>query len=140
MEKFLHPVEPKNVFYETNKFRFQKKLKGLTFFTATLMLMFFSFSAFSFKNYSSQLNEEPIDVIVGNAAPHIPVMDTTDKMKNLNALNLWIASYPDEVIQYKKVILPALKSIKVKTLSPTFAAVYDETKAQYKLITKILNW
>jgi len=139
MEKFLHPVEPKNVSYDRNKFRLQKKLKSFTFLTATCMLMFFSFTAFNFINHPSQLNEEPIDVIVGNAAPHIPVMDKTDKTQNINALNLWIASYPDEVIQYKKVILPALKSVKVKTLSPTFASAYNDTKAQYKLITKILN-
>ena len=42
MEKFLHPVELKNVSYERNKIRFQKKFKSFTFFTATLMLMFFS--------------------------------------------------------------------------------------------------
>ena len=42
MEKFLHPVELKNVSYERNKIRFQKKLKSFTFLTATLMLMFFS--------------------------------------------------------------------------------------------------
>ena len=45
MEKFLHPVELKNVSYERNKFKFQKKLKSFTFLTATLMLMFFSFTA-----------------------------------------------------------------------------------------------
>ena len=31
MEKFLHPVELKNVSYERNKFKFQKKLKNFTF-------------------------------------------------------------------------------------------------------------
>ena len=44
MEKSLLPVVLKNVSQGRNAFRFQKKLKGLTFFTATLLLMFFSFN------------------------------------------------------------------------------------------------
>jgi len=47
MKKLLHPLELKNVSYAGNIFKFQKKLKGLTFFTATLMLMFFSFTSFA---------------------------------------------------------------------------------------------
>ena len=163
MEKFLLPVELKNVSYERNKFKFQKKFKNLTFISAILVLLFCSLKASSITNNSSkppedniyinlqnnQTDDLPIDVIVGNAAPHIPVMIKTtkegkksgyNKEENLLAINKWIASYPDEVAKYKDVIEPALKGIKVKSLSPTFASSYNDTKAQYKIIASILKW
>ena len=40
MEKFLHPVELKNVSYERNKIRFQKKLKSFYYSMTFIVFMF----------------------------------------------------------------------------------------------------
>ena len=70
MEKFLHPVELKNVSYERNKIRFQKKLKSFTFLTATLMLMFFSFTVSAKSRSINNSNEDGwvLDTIVNKVA------------------------------------------------------------------------
>ena len=81
MEKFLHPVELKNVSYERNKFKFQKKLKGFSFFTATLLLMFFSF-AVSAKSLSiNNSNDEGwiLDTIVNKVAFYHKIVLCGDK-------------------------------------------------------------
>lgn len=163
MEKTLLSLEHENVSYIGKKFKFQKKFKNLTFISTILVLLFCFLKASSIPNNSSKLFEDniyinlqnyqtedlPIDVIVGNAAPHIPVMIKTtkegkksvyNKEKNLLAINKWITSYPDEVEKYKDVIEPALKGIKVKSLSPTFTSSYNDTKAQYKMIASTLKW
>ena len=81
MEKFLHPVELKNVSYERNKFKFQKKLKGFSFFTTTLLLMFFSF-AVSAKSLSiNNSNDEGwiLDTIVNKVAFYHKIVLCGDK-------------------------------------------------------------
>jgi hypothetical protein len=59
MKKSLHSVELKNVSYERNKFKFQKKFKNLTFLMATFTLLFFSLiaTASHSKSISSSKNE-----------------------------------------------------------------------------------
>ena len=81
MEKFLHPVELKNVSYERNKFRFQKKLKNFAFFTTTLMLMFFSFAASAKSLSINDSNEDGwvLDTIVNKVAFYHKIVLCGDK-------------------------------------------------------------
>ena len=81
MEKFLHPVELKNVSYERNKIRFQKKFKSFTFFTATLMLMFFSFAGSAKSVSINNSNEEGwiLDTVVNKVSFYHKIVLCGDK-------------------------------------------------------------
>jgi hypothetical protein len=99
MKKILHPVELKNVSYEGNVFKFQKKLKGLTFFTATLMLMFFSYT--------------------GSANQFIEKSTNLKLCTHFNELHFeedWVLIFQDSItkVSYKKITCEGTPSIKLK--------------------------
>ena len=152
MNKLLHFWVSETVSYERNIFKFPKKI----FFFLMFLISFSASEAYCkskeiqyLNKYSTIQEDAPIDVIVGNAAPHIPIMIKINNQENetkynneenLKAIKVWISSYPNEVANYKKIIVQALDSVEVKSLSPIFSSIYNDTKTQYKLIASLLKW
>jgi hypothetical protein len=102
---------------------------------------------------STVKNQPPMDVPIGQVAPHIPVMlkangqDNIFKYggytydKNLNILNLknWITQYPDEVSSYNKVIKTLFEEYKNEANDQILRSIYIDAKAQYILIKKLIK-
>jgi hypothetical protein len=102
---------------------------------------------------SLSTKHSPIDVPIGQVAPHIPVMLKANGQgntfsyggyvyaKDLNIQNLrsWINQYPNEVSNYTKMIKGLLKQEHNDDNSQLFAATYIDAKAQYVLIQKLLK-
>jgi hypothetical protein len=140
MIKISHSRVFKTVSYERILSKFQKK-------TVLFVILFTSFSgAYCQSNVPESV---PIDVVIGKAAAHVPAMirlndqgqeTNYNEKENLAAIEVWISSYPDEVAEYKKIIVQSLNSVEVDSLSPVFTSVYNDTKVQYEMIALILKW
>lgn len=98
-------------------------------------------------------NNPPMDVPIGQIAPHIPVMlkangqentfryggYTYDKNLNVQNLKNWINQYPDEVSNYTKIIKNLFKEYKNDANDQLLRSIYTDAKAQYILIKKLLK-
>ena len=148
MEKFLHPVELKSVSYERNKFRFQKKLKGLV-----SLLIFLAVYTLSTNNVSAQttplLKDHPVKI----AAPNLPEMvrasaseenvfhglDHSYSKANEATVRAWILKHPSELESYKTAIIIFIKDSEAKTLTDSEKETYSDLKSQYFMIIQLAN-
>lgn len=148
MEKFLHPVELKNVSYERNKIRFQKKLKGLIG-----LLIFLAVYTFSTNNVNAQTTPLPKDHPVKVAAPNLPEMVRASASEenvfhglgnsyskaNEATVKAWIAKYPTELESYKTAISIFIKEAESKTLTDSEKDTFSDLKSQYFMIIQLAN-
>lgn len=148
MKKSLHSVELKNVSYERNKFKFQKKLKGLV-----SLLIFLAVYTLSTNNVSAQTTPLPKDHPVKVAAPNLPEMVRASASEenvfhglghsyskaNEATVKAWIAKYPTELESYKTAISIFIKDSESKTLTDSEKETYRDLKSQYFMIIQLAN-
>lgn len=126
MEKPLLPVELNDVSYERNKTKFQKKFKSFTFFTATLMLMFFSFTVSAKSLSINNSNEEGwvLDTIINKVAFYHKIVLCGDKnavllkFDNQNQTEVsisWKESFKTKQMLSNVIGFKEVKTLNVKT-------------------------
>lgn len=133
MEKFLHLVELKNVSYERNKIRFQKKLKSFTFLTATLMLMFFSFTVSAKSRSINNSNEDGwvLDTIVNKVAFYHKIVLCGDKnavllkFDNQNQTEVSVSWKESFKTKQMPDLLEGYNGVKSLNLKPGFTNALD---------------
>jgi hypothetical protein len=123
MEKLLCPLEFKNVSYEGNTFKFQKKLKGLTFFTATLLLMFFSS-----KTFATSKNEHQ------KFKFNLQVINLSEKMLISNFIDTISAEFNSKT-SLKLDVKKPLSSYYIANISLLKFASSEESEAFFNSIT-----
>lgn len=67
MKKILHPVELKNISYEGNVLKFQKKLKELTFFTIAVIFCLTFFTSLTKANILKKTNVDEHWILLKNS-------------------------------------------------------------------------
>jgi hypothetical protein len=148
MEKALHPVELKNVSYERNTFKFQKRIKELS-----ILLFFLIVSTLATNKANAQTTPLPKDHPVKVAAPNLPEMvRATASEENVfhglgysysNAneakVKAWIAKFPAEVDSYKTAINLYIKDSETKTLNDVEKEIYSDLKSQFIMIIQLTN-
>ena len=67
MKKILHPVELKNISYEGNVLKFQKKLKGLSFFTIAVIFCLTFFTSLTKANILKKTNVDEHWILLKNS-------------------------------------------------------------------------
>jgi hypothetical protein len=148
MKKILHPVELKNVSYEGNIFKFQKRLGKIYFLLIALFIVVATAT-----NTNAQTVPLPKDHPIKIAAPNLPLFERASAgsgrvlygekydyaYSSVEKVKEWMVNFPSELETYKVAIKKFLADADLDTMTNERKELYYDLKNQWILITQTNN-
>ena len=148
MKKILHPVELKNVSYEGNAFKFQKRLGKIYFLLIALFIVVATTT-----NTNAQTVPLPKDHPIKIAAPNLPLFERVSTgservlygekydytYSSVEKVKEWMVNFPSELETYKVAIKKFLADADLDTMTNERKELYYDLKNQWILITQTNN-